>query len=134
MNKLFGKRCIALLTCVVMAITFLTGCGAERQEQTTSAVQQQKETWTFVDQAGNEVTVKTPVGRMVVLQHHSLDIICQIGGQDKIVGVETWKNDLVSYLDDFWPVIKNLPTPGTLKQPNVRETERSAESASCQCG
>ncbi|WP_075573020.1 ABC transporter substrate-binding protein [Megasphaera coli] len=122
MNKLFGKRCIALLTCVVMTVTFLTGCGAERQEQTTSAVQQQKETWNFVDQAGNEVTVKTPVDRMVVLQHHSLDIICQLGGQDKIVGVEsTWKNDLGSYIADIWPAIKDLPTPGTLKQPNVEE-------------
>ncbi len=32
---------------------------------------------------------------MVVLQHHSLDMLCQLGAQDNIVGiVDSWKKNL----------------------------------------
>lgn len=76
--------------------------------------------WTFIDQADNEVTVTLPIEKMVVLQHHSIDIICQLGGQDKIVGVEEkWSSNLGSYIADIWPEIEDMPTCGTLKDPNV---------------
>lgn len=76
--------------------------------------------WTFTDQADNEVTVTLPIEKMVVLQHHSIDIINQLGGQDKIVGVEEkWSTNLGSYIADIWPEIKDMPTCGTLSEPNV---------------
>ena len=110
----------ALFAAVVMA-ALLVGCGQDAKqaaEQKAPAA----ENYTFTDQAGNEVTVKAPVERMVVLQHHSVDIICQLGGQDKIVGVEsTWQRDLGDYIADIWPAIKEMPTPGTLSQPNIEE-------------
>ena len=108
------RRALAVLIATVMAMVLLVGCGQEAKQ----AVEQKAsagESYTFTDQAGNEVTVKAPVERMVVLQHHSLDIICQLGGQDKIVGVEsTWQRDLGDYIADIWPAIKEMPTPGTL--------------------
>ena len=86
----------------------------------TQAPAPEKETWTFTDQADNEVTVQLPIERMVVLQHHSIDIICQLGGQDKIVGVEEkWSKNLGSYIADIWPEIKEMPTCGSLSAPNV---------------
>ncbi|MFC2341815.1 ABC transporter substrate-binding protein [Selenomonas sp. FOBRC9] len=116
----FMRRISALLACAVTAAALLTGCGqtAKQAAEQTSA----QETYKFTDQAGNAVEVKAPVERMVVLQHHSLDIICQLGGQDKIVGVEsTWQRDLGDYIADIWPAIKEMKTPGTLSQPNIEE-------------
>ena len=81
------RQLLALLLCIVAAAAMLAGCG----QQAKQAAEQQsaQETYRFKDQAGNDVEVKAPVERMVVLQHHSLDIICQLGGQDKVVGVES---------------------------------------------
>lgn len=99
----------------------LVGCGQEAKQAAETSAALEGE-YIFTDQAGNEVIVKAPVERMVVLQHHSLDIICQLGGQDKIVGVEsTWQRDLGDYIADIWPAIKDMPTPGTLTQPNIEE-------------
>ena len=71
--------------------------------------------WSFKDQADYDVTVQIPVARMVVLQHHSLDMLCQLGQQDKVVGIESkWKSDLGDYMLDVFPGIDQLPTPGNL--------------------
>ncbi len=95
------QRGLTALFAAVFMVVLLVGCGQEAKqaaEQKAPAA----DSYTFTDQAGNEVTVKTPVERMVVLQHHSLDIICQLGGQDKIVGVEsTWQRDLGDYIADI---------------------------------
>lgn len=114
------RRAFALLVCVIAAAALLTGCGQEAKQAAQQA--SDKETYTFTDQAGNEVTVQAPVDRIVVLEHHSLDIICQLGGQDKIVGVlSTWQRELGDYIADIWPAIKDMKTPGTLSQPNIEE-------------
>lgn len=92
---------------------------AAAEETTEEAIPESGE-WTFTDQADNEVTVTLPIERMVVLQHHSIDIICQLGGQDKVVGVEdNWEKDLGSYIADIWPEIGTMPTCGSLAEPNV---------------
>ena len=143
-----SKRGIAALICAVLMLTlFLSACGGGKTNPAPTAVPApaatpaptaapapatdapaapteepapQPETWTFTDQADNEVTVQLPIERMVVLQHHSIDIICQLGGQDKIVGVEEkWSKNLGSYIADIWPGIKELPTCGSLSAPNV---------------
>lgn len=78
--------------------------------------------WSFKDQADNDITVQIPVKRMVVLQHHSLDMLCQLGQQDKVVGIESkWKSDLGTYMLDVFPGIDQLPTPGTLSEWNVEQ-------------
>ena len=92
---------------------------AETGQQSAQA---EKETWTFTDQADYEVTVEYPVERMVVMQHHSLDILAQLGAQDKVVGTESnWMSDLGSYMTQVFPGIEDLPTPGTLSEWNVEE-------------
>lgn len=76
--------------------------------------------WTFTDQADNEVTVTIPVNRMVVMQHHSLDMLAQLGMQEKVVGTEkNWISDLGTYMRDVFPGIDELPTPGDLTDWNV---------------
>ena len=78
--------------------------------------------WTFTDQGDNEVTVEIPVKRVVCMQHHSLDMLCQLGQQDKVVGTEAkWKSDLGEYMLDVFPGIEDVPTPGDLTDWNVEE-------------
>lgn len=105
-----------------LAAYSLFGCSTGKQETNgnESAAPSEKEEWSFVDQNGNDVAVKVPCERMVVLQHHSLDILCQLGAQDRIVGVvDGWKKSLGSYMTDVFPGIESMPTPGGLKEWNV---------------
>ncbi|MGP1442189.1 MAG: ABC transporter substrate-binding protein [Anaerovoracaceae bacterium] len=122
------KKVLALCMTVIMTAAIFTGCGTNVKDSSpeksvsadTTEVQQQS--WTFTDQADNEVTVQVPVKSMVVLQHHSIDIIAQLGAQDKVVGVESgWAADLGDYMKDVFPGIEKLPTPGDLKSWNVEE-------------
>lgn len=47
-----------------------------------------------------------------VLQHHSLDMPCQLGAQERIVGiVDSWKKNLGDYMTEVFPGIDKLPTP-----------------------
>lgn len=94
--------------------------GSNEQSSSDQSTSTEKQEWTFVDQADNEVTVKIPVERMVVMQHHSLDMLCQLGAQDKVVGTEkNWEGDLGVYMRDVFPGIDDLPVPGDLTDWNV---------------
>ena len=79
--------------------------------------------WTLVDQADYETTIPSlPVERMVMLQHHSLDMVCQLGAQDKVVGVEAkWQSDLGDYMLDVFPGIEDLTLGSNLSEWNVEE-------------
>ena len=115
-----------MLLTVAMSVVMFAGCGSttDTGSADTSAVAENtaSEEWTFTDQADNEVTVQVPVERMVVLQHHSIDILSQLGAQDKIVGVEAnWKGDLGDYMSTVFPEIEDLDTPGDLQSWNVEE-------------
>lgn len=76
----------------------------------------------FTDQNDYEVTVSVPCERMVVLQHHSLDMLCQLGAQSRVVGiVDSWKKNLGDYMTKVFPGIEELPTPGGLQEWNVEQ-------------
>ncbi len=128
MKKIYQKIISLSLLCAMA----LSGCSTAKQETTTETVTQtmnaidesnnQKTAYTFVDQADNEVTVQIPVERMVVMQHHSLDILAQLGAQEKVVATEkNWEKDLGDYMKDVFPNIESLPTPGDLQEWNVEE-------------
>ncbi|MCH4184298.1 MAG: ABC transporter substrate-binding protein [Eggerthellaceae bacterium] len=98
------------------------GCSAHTGATQTASDSSSKEAWTFTDQTNNEVTVNIPVDRMVVMQHHSLDMLCQLDARDKVVGIEDkWKSDLGDYMTTVFPGIENLPTPGGLTDWNVEQ-------------
>ena len=102
----------------------LIGCSGTGSTSSSSSSESsaESEEWTFTDQVDAEVTVNVPVSRMVVLQHHSIDMLAQLGAQDKVVGVESkWESDLGSYMTDVFPGIENLPTPGSLSEWNVEQ-------------
>ena len=87
-----------------------------------SASSAAKKEISFKDQNDYDVTVTVPCERMVVLQHHSLDMLCQLGAQDSIVGiVDSWKKNLGDYMTEVFPGIDKLPTPGGLQEWNVEQ-------------
>lgn len=79
--------------------------------------------WTVVDQADYETTIPSlPVQRMVMLQHHSLDMVCQLQQQDRVVGVEAkWESDLGDYMTTVFPDIEDLTMGSNLSEWNVEE-------------
>lgn len=103
-----------------VAIAGMSACSTNTSPH--NPVSSESEAWTFVDQAANEVTVSVPVQKMVVLQHHSLDMLAQLGAQSYVVGIEkNWEKDLGTYMRDVFPSIESLPTPGSLSEWNVEE-------------
>lgn len=113
-----------------MAAFGITGCAqgfsssnsSDVADASASEPSASKTEITFKDQNDNDVTVSVPCERMVVLQHHSLDMLCQLGAQSSIVGiVDSWKKNLGDYMTDVFPGIENLPMPGGLQEWNVEQ-------------
>lgn len=125
------KRALLLLLTALMVMMLFAGCGSSGNKDSSassaassssSQAEQTSGKLTFTDQADRKVTVQLPVKRMVVLQHHSIDILCQLGAQDKIVGVESkWEGDLGDYIKTVFPEIENMETPGDLTSWNVEQ-------------
>lgn len=108
------ERLFLLLLCCLTL--FLAGCGSQKEQQEASQI------YTLTDQLGREVTLPEHPQRIVVLQHHSLDILVQLGAKDKIVGVmKNWDNLLDASFARVMPGIEDLPMPGTLKNASVEE-------------
>ena len=76
--------------------------------------------YTITDQLGRSVTLPDKVERIVCLQHHSLNILLELGVRDSIVGVMSgWEGLLGSYIANVFPAVRTLPAPGTLKDVNI---------------
>ena len=108
----------------VVSLGALAGCAgnqpAPSKEPEKKADAPKKTTWEFTDQIDQKVSVQIPVERMVVLQHHSIDILAQLGAQKKVIAVEkNWEKDLGGYIKDVFPGIASLPNPGSLSDWNV---------------
>ena len=73
-----------------------------------------------VDQIGRNVTLPDTVNRVVTLQHQTLNILVQLGAQDKLVGVlEKWKKQLGPRFVRFDPALEKMATPGDLTSVNI---------------
>lgn len=109
------QRFCLLFFCILALV--LSGCG-----ETAQPAQEAQQTYTLTDQLGREVTLPENPQRIVVLQHHSLDILVQLGAKDKVVGVmKNWDNLLDKSFAHVMPGIADLPMPGTLKDASVEE-------------
>ena len=73
------------------------GCAQEGGKDASSSAEQvsaEKKTVELTDQNGRTVTVEYPVERIACMQHHSLDILTQLGAQEQIVCTEDkWMTD-----------------------------------------
>lgn len=71
------------------------------------------------DQLGRNVEVPERAERMVVLMHHALDILLELGAGDQIVGVlQEWPAQIPDAAT-IMPGLRNLPTPGGLSTVNI---------------
>ncbi|MDO5755193.1 MAG: ABC transporter substrate-binding protein [Tissierellia bacterium] len=90
------------------------------QEEQEVSDESEKEEIEITDQNDRKVKVKVPVERIVCLQHHSFDILTQLGVEDKIVATEDkLEGNLGDYITDLVPEVKDMPRAGTLAEPNV---------------
>lgn len=75
-----------------------------------------------LDQVGRQVAIPDRVSRMVVLQHHSLDTLAQLGALDQVVGVvKDWRGLIGPGFERLAPSLARLPSPGTLTSANIEE-------------
>lgn len=77
---------------------------------------------TITDQNGRKVSIADKIERIVVLQHQSLNVLVQLNATHKIVGVlQSWQKQLGENYINLAPNLKNLPTPGDLKNINYEQ-------------
>lgn len=112
---------IAIVLTLLLIISCFAGCtGSAPASQ--QPVTPEIKTKIVVDQLGRNVTVPVNVTRVVSLQHHTIDIIIELNGQDKLVGVlKSWQTYLPPGIKRVYPQIDSLPTPGDLTSANVEE-------------
>lgn len=114
------KKTKYLLITLILILSMLTGCGQTPSESSEASDTTQKSTIELTDQNGRTVEITYPVEKIACMQHHSLDILTQLGAEEQIVCTEdNWQNDLGEYMKDVFPGIESLPTTGTLSDPNV---------------
>ena len=102
------SRKISLLFIVIFGIYLIVG---------TSGISAR----TVTDQLGRQVEIPEKVERVVVLEHHALDVIIQIGAQSQVVGImERWKKILPGAAKSM-PELEGMATPGDLTVINVEE-------------
>ncbi len=76
---------------------------------------------TVTDQLGRKVNIPDKISRAVVLEHHTLDVIIQIGAKSQVVGtLERWKKYLPGAVKAM-PELENMARPGDLKTVNIEE-------------
>jgi len=120
---------IIQITLVLLLIcgTMISGCTTpdttkETPVTTVTPVTPEIKTHVVVDQLGRNVTIPVNVTRVVSLQHHTIDIILELKGGDKLVGVlKSWQTYLPVGIKRVYPRIDNLSTPGDLTSVNVEE-------------
>jgi iron complex transport system substrate-binding protein len=75
---------------------------------------------TIIDQLGREVVIPARVDRAVVLMHHALIIMLELGAQDQIVGVlKRWPKYISAGIKKAWPKLDSVATPGDLRTVNI---------------
>ncbi len=126
MRKFKGLKNL-LFILLIFSLTFgsLIGCSSNNKVEKPITGQDEDKVgkgFSFIDQNDREVKIPGEVNRIVVLQHHTLDILAMLGAQDKVVGVvDKWESLLGDYMKDVFKGIEKLPTPGSLESGNVEE-------------
>jgi len=73
------------------------------------------------DQLDRRVVVPAEIHRVVALQHHTLDIIVELGAADRVVGIlRSWRS-MIPGIERLSPGLESLPTPGDLAVVNVED-------------
>lgn len=110
------KKILSMVVVFILSMFVITSCSTPSE----SLNKKDNETYTVTDQLGRAVKVPKKVEKVVCLQHHTLDIMLEMGAGDKLVGVvENWESLLGSYIKKVYPKLESLPTPGGLESINI---------------
>lgn len=103
------KMVIAVLAICAAAAFFFWQGGSDKADVTSGSTRQ------VVDSMGRTVTIPREVKRVVLLNASSMEIFCEAGGADLIVGKPTTKATPAKWQDK----LANVPEVGILHSPNV---------------
>jgi iron complex transport system substrate-binding protein len=96
---------IVLFLIVLLSLISMPAAAADKQ--------------TVTDQLGFKVEVPVRAERIVVLMHHALDVMLQLGAEQQIVGVlAAWTTQIPDVVKAM-PRVKTIPTPGDLASVNM---------------
>lgn len=112
MTILSGKRFVSSVVALALAAAFVLTPIFGNTEAAGKR--------TIIDQLGREVVIPNKVDRVVVLMHHALIIMLELGAQDQMVGVlKRWPKYISAGIKKAWPELDKVATPGDLRTVNV---------------
>ena len=86
----------AMLVCLIVCAAFpVSQAGAQK-------------TVTVVDSVGNKIEVPYPVERIAILNSSIAEVICALGAEDRIVGID----EITKGNSEFFPTLKDKPSIG----------------------
>lgn len=104
MQKNLIKLCLGISIVLLMSVIMPLGMASAQGKRI------------IVDQLGRSVEIPQKVNRVVILMHHALDVVVELGAKDKIVGIlSNWNKYLPKGFKKAWPGIEKVPTPGDLR-------------------
>lgn len=125
---------VVVLCILMLAVVSVLGCARqeEAKEETPpqDAVGEQEEAVkeetppqeaeaqfpvTITDAVGEEITIDSPVERMVIYSADALEVVRILGAADRVVGVAPW----IAETAMFFPGILELPGVGSLMSPDI---------------
>lgn len=129
------KMLSTLMLCILMlAVISVVGCAreeearketppqeaaGEQEEAAKEEIPPQEATaqfpLTITDATGEEITIDSPVERMVIFSADALEAVRILGAADRVVGVAPW----IAEKAMFFPGIRELPGVGSLMSPNI---------------
>jgi iron complex transport system substrate-binding protein len=106
-----------------LVVLLLVLLGTPAMGQAQGPAPDSRPTVTITDAAGQTVTVRVPVRRLVTTNGMVTEIICALGGADAIVGLST---HTLKYNTELLPALKDKADIGTASNPSI---EKIAELA-----
>jgi iron complex transport system substrate-binding protein len=80
---------VAISAVVVMAAMLLAGCGSQAGEESETP-----DVIVVTDLAGRQVEIDSPVERVTAIGPGALRLVCYVGAEDKVVGIENIESQM----------------------------------------
>lgn len=138
MRKIW-KQSMAVFLTIAITVSCVTGCGNSGQKETTvqetakqeteapaeteagSQAEESQNGITVVDQAGREVTLEKPAGKIVSSYYISTALLIALGCEGNLAGIEK-KGETRRLYHMAAPELLELPAVGSGKGINIEET------------
>ncbi len=119
-SKAFAKRLTILLVILIFVTFNLSGCGNEQSGVGQQEEEVQNEKLVVTDGLGRQIEIPQKIERIVVTYGIAGHMVCALGVQDKIVGIDSPSKDN-EFFNAIKPGYSSLPSPGSPGEVNIEE-------------